>query len=252
VDSLSGGDANSMQSIDLSTPLSIRSAFLFPLQSRLARREVLWGALLLCLPVVGWLLNMGHRIAMTRRMQQGLPAWPAWGNYRRLLYHGTITFLGMAEYHAPAVACGLAAWWFNCSGLWFVAVFFWLVATAAIPGYMTHYCHSLDAREVFNPMRALRRAFEGGSRYWHAWLIVLMALGCSFVGLLAFGIGFLVTSVWFWQLAGFSFSTAFTERYGLGATSAPGEPIQGLECQNARDGRGQRLADPSSFGVEGD
>ena len=70
--------AKDAERIDLSTPLSIRSAFMFPLQSSLARKEILWGALLLCIPVVGWLLNMGHRIAMTRRMQQGLPAWPAW------------------------------------------------------------------------------------------------------------------------------------------------------------------------------
>src|SRR3954447_8705682 len=113
--------ADKMQSIDLSTPLSLRSAFLFPLQSRLARREILWGALLLCVPIVGWLLNMGHRIAMTRRMQQGLPAWPAWCHYRLLLYHGTVTFLGMAEYHAPAVICGLAAWRLESPALWFVA-----------------------------------------------------------------------------------------------------------------------------------
>jgi hypothetical protein len=215
-----------MQSIDLSTPLSIRSAFMFPLQSRQARNEILWGALLLCVPVIGWLLNMGHRIAMTRRMQQGLSAWPAWSNYRQLLYHGTITFLGMAEYHAPAVACGVAAWWFEFPILWFVAVVLWLVATASIPGYMTHYCRSLDAREVFHPLRALRRVFDGGRSYWHAWLIALAALMCSFIGLLAFGVGFLVTSVWFWQVAGFSFATVFTDKFGLQSRSCRGGGCQ--------------------------
>jgi hypothetical protein len=204
-----------MTPIDLSTPLSIRSAFLFPVQSRIARREVLWGALLLCIPIVGWLLNMGHRIAMTRRMQQGLPAWPAWGNYRQLLYHGTVTFLGMVEYHSPAVACGVAAWWFGWSSLWPVALVLWLLATAAVPGYMTHYCNSLDTREIFNPVLALRRVAEGGAGYWHAWLIALLALACSFFGILAFGVGFLVTSVWFWQVAGFSFATAFTQKFRL-------------------------------------
>jgi hypothetical protein len=219
-----------MRSIDLSTPLSIRSAFLFPLQSRPARREVLWGALLLCVPIVGWLLNMGHRIEMTRQMQQGLPAWPAWGNYRSLFYHGMVTFLGMVEYHAPAVAVGMAAWCLESVGLWFLAASLWLVATAAVPGYMTHYCYTLDAREVFNPLRALRRVAEGGSGYWHAWLIALAALGCSFLGLLAFGVGFLVTSVWFWQVAGYSFATAFTEKFGLqqGLSESMG-PNQGLQ-----------------------
>ena len=127
-----------MRSIDLSTPLSLRSAFLFPLQSRESRREVLWGAALLLIPVVGWLLNMGHRIAMTRRMQQGLPAWPAWGGYRQLLYHGAITFLGMVEYHAPAVVVGFFAWKLDTPWLWGVAACLWLLASAAVPGSMTH------------------------------------------------------------------------------------------------------------------
>ncbi|MBX7104562.1 MAG: hypothetical protein K1X57_10810 [Gemmataceae bacterium] len=201
-----------MTSVDLTTPLTLRSAFCFPLQSRTARREVVWGALLLCIPFVGWLLNMGHRIAMTRRMQQGLPAWPAWSGYRTLLYHGTMTFFGMVEYHAPAVAIGLAAWFWAVPGLWYVAANLWLVATAAVPGYMTHYCYTLDPREIFDPLRALRRVAEGGTAYWHAWLI---ALACSFLGLFAFGIGFLVTSVWFWQVAGFSFATVFSEKFQL-------------------------------------
>ncbi len=204
-----------MEPIDLSTPLSIRSAFLFPLQSALSRREVLWGALLLCIPVVGWLLNMGHRIAMTRRMQQGMPAWPAWNGYGRLLRDGTLTFLGMAQYHAPAVVCGVFAWWLGWSALWPVAVALWLLATAAVPGYMTHYCHSSDPREIFDPLRALRRVREGGRSYWHAWLIALSALACSFLGLLALGVGFLVSSVWFWQVAGYGFATVFTQKFAL-------------------------------------
>src|SRR5436190_1184935 len=60
------------QEVQLSTPLSLNSAFRFPLQSSLARREVIIGGLWLLVPVVGWLLNMGHRIAMTHRMQHGL------------------------------------------------------------------------------------------------------------------------------------------------------------------------------------
>ena len=223
--------------IDLSTPLTLRSAFAFPLQSRESRHEVLHGALLLCVPAAGWLLNMGHRIAMTHRMQHGLPAWPAWGDYRTLLYHGTITFLGMAEYHAPAVLCGLAAWQTGSSALWVIAGALWVLAMIAVPGYMTHYCHSLDPREVFNPWTALRRVRQGGRRYWHAWGIALAALACSFAGLLALGVGFLVTSVWFWQVAGYSFATVFSQAFGL---STSREPVgQALA-------RRERLRDPSA------
>lgn len=210
-----------MQAISLSTPLSIKAAFSFPLQSRIARREVLIGAALLLLPGIGWLLNMGHRIAMTHRMQHGgaaWPAWPAWNDWpawKELSRHGLITFLGMVEYHAPAAVCHGVAWFRDEPWLHLPGAVLWVLATIAVPGYMSHYCYTLDAREVFDPMRAMRRVLQGGVAYWHAWTIALAALCLSFLGLIAFGVGFLVTSVWFWQVAGFSFATVFTQRFAL-------------------------------------
>lgn len=91
-----------------------------------------------------------------------------------------------------------------------------LFAAVAIPGYMTHYCRSYDAREIFDPFRAFNRILQGGRLYWKAWAIALCALAISFLGLLALGIGFLVTSVWFWQVAGFSFASVFTQYFALG------------------------------------
>ena len=52
------------ESIDLRTPLSLRTSFAFPLQSPAARRDVILGGLLLLLPGIGWLLNLGHRIVV--------------------------------------------------------------------------------------------------------------------------------------------------------------------------------------------
>jgi len=181
----------------------------------MARREVVIGALWLLVPIVGWMLNMGHRIVMTHRMQHGLSAWPAWTKYPALMKHGTITFLGMVIYHLPAVICGIAARHFDSTPLHIVAGLLWVGATVAVPGYMSHYCFTLDAREVFNPVRAMRRVIEGGSAYWHAWAIAVAALLCSFLGFVAFGVGFLFTSVWFWQVAGFSFATVFTNAFRL-------------------------------------
>jgi hypothetical protein len=80
---------------------------------------------------------------------------------------------------------------------------------------MSHYCVAFDLSEVYNPFKALRRVGEGGRAYWHAWVIALCALALSFAGLLVFGVGFLVTSVWFWQVAGFSFATVFSQRFQL-------------------------------------
>ncbi len=203
------------QQIDLRTPLSFRTSFGFPLQSAVARREVVVGGLWLLVPFVGWLMNMGHRIVMVHHMLRGRSAWPAWQEPWTLLRHGFVTFLGMVYYYVPAALFVVAAvameqWWPLVP-----AVVLFAAATIAIPGYMSHYCVAFDRREIFDPLRALRRSFEGGAAYWHAWAIALAALVLSFVGLLALGVGFLVSSVWFWQVAGFSFASVFSGRFAL-------------------------------------
>ncbi len=91
----------------------------------------------------------------------------------------------------------------------------WLSATALVPGYMTHYCRERDFRAVLDPRLAVRRVLEGGARYWYAWALALSALALSFVGLAGAGLGFFVTSVWFWQVAGFSFATVFSQHFAL-------------------------------------
>lgn len=201
--------------IDLRTPLTLRSSFEFPLQTRESRREVLIGAALLLVPIVGWLLNMGHRVVMVHRMMHGEPAWPAWREPWQLLRHGLVTFGGMVYYYLP----GAALAWFGWRGdaVWMMAAggVLLALATLAIPGYMSHYCRAFDPAEIYDPVRALSRALEGGAAYWRAWGIALCALALSFLGLLGLGVGFLATSVWFWQVAGFSFARVFSQKYGL-------------------------------------
>ena len=198
------------QRITLQTPLSLRSSFAFPLQHDLAKREVLIGAAWLLVPVFGWMMNMGHRIQMVHNMHAGRPAWPAWQDPRALLWQGTVTFAGMALYGSPGVSLMVGGLWLESTPALVVGFLLWVGAVIAIPGYMTHYCKALDPAEIFNPFRALRRVFEGGARYWHAWSIALTAMALSLSGLLLLGVGFLATSVWFWQVAGFSFATVFT------------------------------------------
>lgn len=201
--------------IDLRTPLTLRTSFAFPLQTPQARREVLIGAALLLVPFVGWLLNMGHRVVMVHRMMRGEPAWPSWRHWGQLLRHGVVTFGGMVYYYLPGAALAWFGWRGDAWWMMGMGAVLLVLATLAIPGYMSHYCRAFDPAEIYDPFRALSRALEGGAAYWRAWGIALCALALSFVGLLGAGIGFLVTSVWFWQVAGFSFARVFSQKYGL-------------------------------------
>lgn len=203
------------QEIGLQTPLSIRSSFGFPLQSPIARREVLIGGLLLLVPVIGWLLNMGHRIQMVHNMMQGRYAWPAWRDYPNLLRHGLITFVGMLYYYIPAMICGLLSWQTGLTGWAIAGLVCFVLATTVIPGYMSHYCIAFDWKQIFNPIKAVKHVLDCGKMYWYAWLIALSALALSFIGLIGLGIGFLFSSVWFWQVAGFSFATTMSHRHRL-------------------------------------
>lgn len=199
--------------IDLRTPLSLSSSFHFPLQHALARREVFIGAALLLLPGIGWILNMGHRIMMVHHMLHGRPAWPSWSPLRELLRHGTIAFGGMLYYMAPGLVLTTVGGRTGSMPIVALGVLLSAVAIVAIPGFMTCYCSAFDPTEIYDPFRALSRVRQGGRAYWHAWGIALAALLVSLVGLAALGVGFLVTSVWFWQAAGFSFARVFVRQH---------------------------------------
>jgi hypothetical protein len=206
-----------MQKIDLDSPLTLKNSFLFPLQSSISKKEIVIGGLYLLVPVYGWILNMGHRIVMTHQMQHGESAWPAWKHPKQLFKHGLLTFLGMVQYHTPAVVCEFIGKYYHFPSLNIIGIILWIMATIIVPGYMSHYCLHYDAREIFDPRKAVKRVFQLGTPYFHAWFIALCALILSFTGLIFGGIGFLFTSVWFWQVAGFSFATAFSQKYKLKA-----------------------------------
>ncbi|MFK7988874.1 MAG: DUF4013 domain-containing protein [Sandaracinaceae bacterium] len=204
--------------IDLRHPLTLRNSLRFPLQSAGSRRDIVIGGLWLLVPVVGWLMNMGHRVRVVHRMHRGETPWPAWEQPGELLKHGLYTFAGMAWYGWPGVSAMVLGAWLELSWLAGLGFVLWALAVVAIPGYMSHYCKEYDPREIFDPFRALRRVGQGGVAYWKAWSIVIPAMLGSFLGLLAAGVGFVFTSVYFWQVAAFSFATVFTQRFDLDET----------------------------------
>ncbi len=201
--------------IDLRAPLTWSHAWRFPLQTPESRRDLIIGGCWLLVPVIGWLMNMGHRVRYVHRLQRGEAPWPAWERPGELLRHGLVTFAGMVWYGWPgagliAAGAALHAWPIGLMGALLLTL-----AIIAIPGYMSHYCREFDRREVFNPWRALSRVRQGGAAYWRAWRIVLITMVASLAGFVVLGVGFLFTSVWFWQVAAFCFATVFTQRFDL-------------------------------------
>ncbi|MCA9272705.1 MAG: hypothetical protein KDA31_06640 [Phycisphaerales bacterium] len=52
-----------MERTTLESPLTSRNAFLYHIQNNRLRRDILTGAISLLVPGIGWLMNMGRRIA---------------------------------------------------------------------------------------------------------------------------------------------------------------------------------------------
>ncbi len=189
--------------------LTFRRALRFPVQSPEARREILIGGLLLLIPAWGWIANLGHRVVYTHNMLNGRDPFPAWKSYGEITRHGLITLAGMVYYHLPGALALAAGWYFDLAALNVVGSVLWLLGTLLVPGYMTRYCRNYDARLIWNVRETVRTVVRGGAAYWKAWAVVAAAMALSFLGLLALGIGFLFTSVWFWQTAAFSFASVF-------------------------------------------
>lgn len=205
--------------IDLNSPLTISNAFRFPLQNRQAVRDLVLGSLILFIPVLGFMLNMGYRLHLVHNLQQSKEPWPGWKQPGQLLQHGAIASIAITAYHIPAFLF-LSAWWLlDTNWLLLPSIMLWLIATFSLPGFMTFYCVSFDAREVWNPVRALSRAYQGGRPYLNAWAIGICGVLVSFLGLLIAGIGVALTSVWFRQAAAFCFARVFTEQYKLNKSS---------------------------------
>jgi hypothetical protein len=188
--------------------VGFRESFRFPLGGPDARRDLLTGALLLLIPVVGWVANLGHRLDVVQRLLAGRP--PYFRGFRplsRTLRRGAPAAFAIAGYLLPgALLAALAATRWPVLGA--LAVPALLLAVYALPGGMTWYAATGDPAILYRPDRALRRARQGGAGYLRAWAVGLSAIALSPLGLLAFGAGFLLTSVWAWSVVGYAFSRA--------------------------------------------
>jgi hypothetical protein len=200
--------------------LTVRDAFLFPVASAEARRDLLIGGLLLALLLIGWILNLGNRLNVVARLSADDRPYfrgfrPLGDTFRR----GCISFTTIASYLAPAAVLAVLSLWFfhansparyACGALAFAA---FCLGVFTLPGCMTVYAVEGDASVLRRPVAAFGRAWRYRRTYLFAWWIALLSVFLSFFGLLAGGVGFVFTSVWAWEVVGYAFTMAL---YGAG------------------------------------
>jgi hypothetical protein len=201
------------QSVDHHLPPGILESFRFPMSSPEARHDLLvGGTVLMLLPPIGWVLNMGHRLGVVYRIYHGLPPYhPGFAPWSTTFLRGLKALAAILLYLTPAMLCGLGVGmgttWLAVPGS--VCL---VLAVYILPGGMTYNAAFNDLRYLYRPDHALRRALEGGRAYLWAWVIALLAISLSLLGLLALGIGFFYTSVWAWMVVGYAFSRALSLR----------------------------------------
>jgi hypothetical protein len=196
----------------------VGECFAFPLETPQARRDVLVGGLLLFALLIGWILNLGHRLEVVRRVfHDDEPYHRGFAPWRRTFVRGLGAFFAIGCYLSPSVVTGALSVLAFRAGLGLLAVLLAVVAVSAfvlaiytLPGGMTYNAAFGDLSYLYRPDKAFRRAVAGGRAYVHAWGIAITAMLLSLLGLLALGVGFFFTSVWAWSVVGYAFSRALS------------------------------------------
>lgn len=197
------------RNIPMDGDLALKDALLFPLQNKLARKELLFGALFFIIPPIGWIVNMGYRMNLVNSHHHGQPLWPAWKNWPNIIKNGLVGALAFFVYMGTGVLIAALSFYNGSMIGVIIGTILAMFGTFLIPGFMTFYCVDFDIREVFNFPKAIKRIRIGFRKYLKAWGIVLISASLSTLGLLFFGVGFFITTVWNWQVAAYCFCNVF-------------------------------------------
>jgi len=198
----------------LPSVLTWRDAFLFPVRTPEARRDMLTGALVLLLLLpFGWILNLGHRLNVVHRLYKGeSPFFRGFAPWGATFWRGCVSATAIFFYLLPANTAFVGAWVCRTT-----AAYRPLLASGAaafvlgvftLPGCMTVFAVEGEATILRQPIRAFRRAWSHRSNYLRAWGISLAAISLSFLGFAGLVVGFFFTSVWAWQVVGYAFTVA--------------------------------------------
>ena len=84
--------------------LSFIHCFSFPFSTPQARKDWLWGSLLLCTLLIGWILNLGHRLDVVHRLYHNQPPYyRGFHPVKQTFVRGLQAFLAITVYLCPAM-----------------------------------------------------------------------------------------------------------------------------------------------------
>jgi hypothetical protein len=201
--------------VDFRSDLTYWTAFRFPVQNSTTRRELFIGALLMLLPVAGLLLNIGYLVLLFNRMFRGKRDWRLWREYPQLIKHGIKILLSAIYYLIPGLTLYYLASVTGSSLLGYLGVLLMALALFILPACITLYSASFDILDIYNPVAVIKKCHEIGNDYFKAWTITLIALLIACSGLLLFGIGLVITFVWFMHVAAFSFAWVLSDHCAI-------------------------------------
>lgn len=207
--------------------LSWRKSFLFPLETKEARRDLVVGGLAVLLTLIfGWILNLGYRLVVINRVYRDeKPYFRGFAPWKETFWRGFVAFLAISLYLSPAAVSGLTAILIRnyqpSSMQWIfvgTSIVLLLFAVFTLPSGMTVYAAEGTTMLLRSPKQAFLRAWKKRNIYTKAWIISFAAILLSFVGLLFVGVGFFFTSVWAWEVVGYTFVVALYADDSLQAT----------------------------------
>ena len=228
--------AEKSDSSKVKAQLTLKSCYAFPLSSPQARRDLIFGSLLLYTLLIGWIFNLGHRLDVVHRAFHGqAPIFRGFTPLGRTFKRGLQAFLAIGIYLTPALTCfGLSYLLYPhefCYLVTLLAAFLFLMAIYSLPGGMTYNAAFHEIAYLYRPDKALKRASQAGRPYLKAWLIGLSAILLSLLtlslGLVIFDQPqstadwiacvfamelFFIVSVWAWNVVGFAFSLSIVYR----------------------------------------
>ena len=216
--------------------LSFMHCFYFPLSSPQARKDWLWGSLLLYTLFIGWIFNLGHRLDVVHRIfHHQPPYYRGFRPFTQTFLRGLQACLAITLYLSPAVIMGgLSYICYPHQAVYLLiplCILLFVLAIFTLPGGMTYNAAYRDITYLYRPDKAFKRSVQAGKPYLKAWLIALSAitLSLSLIGLypLAFDwpnfiedwpilipavFIFFMASVWAWNVVGYAFSQAIVFR----------------------------------------